>query len=997
MALPEEDIMAARKKNQKKAENNSNPVEMPETERRLEKGFQDFPVVGIGASAGGLEAFSKFFENMPADSGMAFVLNQHLDPTHASNMVDILRRYTKMPVIEAQDGMKLEPNHVYMVPPNRDMTIIDHSLKLVAPTERPGISHSIDLFFRSLARDLKDKAIAIILSGTGTDGTLGAKAVKAEMGMVMVQDPSTARYDGMPQAAISAGAADFVLSAEEMPQRLKDYVEKYYGKIALRHEALEKESDKLSQILALVRAKTRHDFSGYKQATIKRRIERRMGINQIDTLSDYLKLIEDRPAEIEALIKDFLINVTAFFRDPEAFIALKAQLEKFLADKPEGYDMRVWVPGCATGEEAYSIAIVLEECLEELKKFFKVQVFGTDLDQDAIVIARSGIYPLSVSVDVGEERLKRFFNKTDGQYQITRDLREKLVFAVQDIIADPPFTRMDLISARNLLIYLNTDLQKKLIPMFHYALNPGGFLFLGTAETVGEFADNFSVVDRRWRIYKAEKKGKPGLFPPPEFPSWQEITARRGGEMRYPAKTATNVRLPEQVMLEAMPPSILLDDKYQIVFTHGDTSRYIGLPQGKPSLEVQEMVRLELRAFLISGLHEAASQGKEVVREGGFIKVNGARQPVRILIKPVKQASEDEPPVQYIVTFQEMPKIRRRRKSSRTDAGRCEELEKELQFTRETLRGTIEELETANEELRSANEEYQSTNEELQSTNEELETSREELQSVNEELSTVNNEHQKKIEELASVNDDMKNLLGNTGIATIFLDTELKLQRFTPNATRIFNFIETDIGRPIGHVTHQLEPDSIVEKAQKVLETLVPVKEDVQTQDGKWYSMRINPYRTGDNKISGVGIIFIDIGEQERMRAALAYAQSIIDTLSQPVVILNAGLRVISANRTFYHTFQVNPEETENRLLYELGNGQWDILPLRKLLEEILPRDSVIEGYAVKHTFPRIGFREIKLNARRLRDEKGATQRILLAMEDVTEDTKPRSRKKPPK
>ncbi|WP_076004990.1 chemotaxis protein CheB [Dehalogenimonas formicexedens] len=619
---------------------------------------KDFPIVGIGASVGGLDAFGKFLSAMPNDTGMSFVLIQHLDPTHASNMVELLGRYTRMPVSEATDEVQLEPNHVYMIPPNRNMTITDHNLRLLQQIERPGISHSIDLFFKSLASDLKEKAIAIIMSGTGTDGSLGAKAVKAELGMVIVQDPETAGYDGMPRSAIASGVADFILPAEKMASQLIEYVDKSYGKREVRQHEVEKDSASLANVLSMIRARTKHDFSGYKQSTINRRIERRMGINQIDNISQYLKYLREKPSEVDSLVKDFLINVTSFFRDPEAFIALKEQLRNLFNSKPEGAEIRAWIPGCSTGEEAYSIVMVIDEVLEELKKYFIIQVFGTDLDPDAISVARTGVYPTSIAPDVGEERLKKYFAKKDDQFQIKRELREKLVFAVQDIIADPPFTRMDLISARNLLIYFDSDLQKRLIPMFHYALNNDGLLFLGTAETTGEFAELFEPVDRKWKIYKAQVKDKHLPFPLQMRRAWKEPLAPKN-EGESIATAGLKPRTPEQVLLEALPPTVLLDSNQQVIYTHGDTRRFIGFPEGRPNLDISEIAHPEIRAAISAALHEAMTSNRTAVNEGAQVNVNGDTRPVKITVVPIMPVGMAELGGRYIITFQDVPKSRR--------------------------------------------------------------------------------------------------------------------------------------------------------------------------------------------------------------------------------------------------------------------------------------------------------------------------------------------------
>ncbi|HTY81250.1 MAG TPA: chemotaxis protein CheB [Dehalococcoidales bacterium] len=969
-----------------KEKNEKELVKEPKAPKK-EPGNDDFPVIGLGASAGGLDAFSKFFSAMPPNTGMAFVLIQHLDPTHASNMVELLKRYTPMPVHEATENIKLQPGHVYMIPPNRNMTITDRTLKLMEQSERPGIMHSIDLFFRSLASDLKEKAICIILSGTGSDGSLGAKAVKAELGMVMVQEPESAGYDGMPRAAMAAGVADFILPPEAMAKHLIEYVTKSYGKRALRRRAVEKDSSSIPAILSLIRARTKHDFTGYKQATISRRIERRMGISQIDNISHYQKFLHEHPAEVDSLVKDFLINVTSFFRDPEAFTVLRECLKKALEDKPEGAEIRAWVPGCSTGEEAYSLMMTIEEVLEELKKYCVVQVFGTDLDNDAIAIARTGIYPASIVQDVGEERIKKFFTRKDDQVQIKRELREKLVFAVQDIIADPPFTRMDIISARNLLIYFDGDLQKKLVPMFHYALNQNGLLFLGTAETVGEFAELFVPVDRKWKIYRAEIKEKhpPFTLPTPSWTEPVEVKLRGKYAAAHPNQPS---RTPEQVMLEALPASILVDGNYQVLYSHGDTRKYLGFPEGRPNNNILEIVHPELRAYISSALHEAVLHEREIIREGARVKLNSHTQAIKITVKPVVPTSPGEPPGRLIISFQDVLKPKSHSKKSDTTDTRVSELEQELQFSKETLRSTIEELETANEELRSANEEYQSTNEELQSTNEELETSREELQSVNEELSTVNAEHQAKIDELSTVNDDMKNLLNSMPIATIYLDNDLKVKRFTPAATGIFNLIATDVDRPISHITSQIGDYNIAEKAKKVLDTLLPFQDSVQSKEGKWYSMRILPYRTTDNAIAGVVVTFVDISEQERLKLALTYAEAINDTLMEPVIVLDNELKVISANRAFYELFKMNRGEVEQKLLYELDGQRWAIPELKKLLEKILPKNTELRDYELEADFPRVGKHKLALNARRLSQKDGTVQRIVLAIHNVTEQAK---------
>ncbi len=828
---------------------------------------EGFPIVGIGASAGGLEAMANFFSNVPQNTGMAFVVIQHLDPTHPSTLPELLRRYTQMSVLEAKNEVTIESDHVYIIPPNKSIYFTNGILQLQDQTRRPGESHTIDLFFKSLAEQLREKAICVILSGTGSDGAMGAKAIKSELGMVMAQDPQSAKYDGMPKAAISSGVADYVLPPDKMPAQLIEYVRQSYGIAAeARRGTMEKGISDLQKIFSIIRAKNKHDFSGYKLSTINRRIERRMSVNQIGSLRDYVAILEKDSNEVDALFKDLLINVTSFFRNPEAYESLKVYVKELLRTKDEGTTVRVWTTGCSTGEEAYSLAIVVEECLEELGKYFEVQVFGTDIDPDAVNTARAGIYPNSIAEDVSEERLKKYFIRKDGEYQVKKELREKLVFAIQDFIGDPPFSRMDIISARNVLIYLDAELQRKIIPVLHYALTENGILFLGTAETIGEFADLFEVLDRKWKIHRGKKSSRNIGLALPSRTVWQDLNV-----LPVLPPTARSAHISERAMLQGLHPSVLVDPTYRISYVQGETARYLELSQGELSVGILDMARQGLRNELAAALRDASGQKKQAMRETGRISLNGEMIMVRITVRPVTGITERAG--YLIVTFQEVKELPRRKKHIGTEVDiRVKELEQELQFTRESLRSTIEELETANEELRSANEEYQSTNEELQSTNEELETSREELQSLNEELMTMNNECQTKIDQLSIINDDMKNLLNSTSIATVFLDNEMRIKRYTPAATTIFNLIESDVGRPIEHVTSILEYESLPQTVKKVSESLVPVRENVRTKDSYWYSMRIHPYRTTNNTIAGLVISFIDINdyvEQKRKNSQI--------------------------------------------------------------------------------------------------------------------------------
>jgi two-component system CheB/CheR fusion protein len=703
-----------------------------------------------------------------------------------------------------------------------------------------------------------------------------------------------------------------------------------------------------------------------------------MMVHQIETSSEYLRFLRETPSEVEDLIKDFLINVTSFFRDKEAFDALKKEINEILKDKPEGSTIRAWIPGCSTGEEPYSIAMLLLECIDTSKRYYDIQVFGTDLNTDTITFARAGIYPATISQDVSEERLERFFNKIDASYQVKKELREKLVFAVHDLVTDPPYSRMDIVSVRNLLIYFSADLQKRIIPLLHYSLNEGGILFLGTAETIGEVPDYFTTVDSKWRIYRSVNKQQPQHIMFPAQPAVPQAASSKHLETQsLPVAIPPLAQPPDRLLLEALPPSVLINRNYQVIYTHGNTSKYLQLPEGNPSMSILEMANPALRIMLATAVHEASKEQREAVREGLRIKYNGGTQSIKITVRPVTKLDGS-----LIVTFEDLNRPRRPKVKGETPTETQQlDLKRELELSKETLRNTIEEMETGNEELRSTNEEYMSANEELKSANEELETSREELRSVNEELTTINTEHEKTIEELTAVSDDMHNLLNSTAIATVFLDETLHIRRFTPAATGLFRFIDSDIGRPLEDISSHLKDGNLPQAARRVLETLIPSEQEVQTEDGHWYSMRVHPYRTSDNDIEGVVASFVDINQ---MKAALAYAEGIIGTIREPLLVLSKKLKVISSNRAFRTVFGVTKEDTEGQFIYDLGNRQWDIPQLRKLLDGILKEDKIFEGYRVEHDFPGIGRRIMLLNARRIYDGVSTIQNILLAIEDIT-------------
>jgi two-component system CheB/CheR fusion protein len=860
-----------------------------------------FPIVGIGASAGGLAAFEAFFSGMPADiqPGMAFVLVQHLAPDHESLLADLIRRYTRMQVFQVVDGMTVQPNCAYVIPPNHDMAFINGSLQLLMPSAPRGQRLPIDFFFESLAQDQGERAIGIVLSGTGSDGTHGVRAIKDGGGMVMAQTPDSTEFDGMPRSAIATGLVDYELPPAAMPAKLMAYVAQVFGKF--RRSAVlppPRTDSALKKIFVLLRAQTSHDFSHYKPSTIHRRIERRMAVHEIEVMEDYVAYLQKTPGEVEALFRDLLIGVTNFFRDPEAFRALEEQvIPRLLAGKPADVAIRVWTAACSTGEEAYSVAILLQEYLQAHKLNHKVQIFATDMDSRAVATARAGVYPASIAEDITPERLAQFFTaESDGSaYRIHKSIRDMLVFSEHDLIKDPPFSKLDLITCRNLLIYLDKDLQKRLIVLFHYALRQGGMLFLGASENVGDLGDLFAVMDGKSKLYLRKEdfhgaqRAALGRF-------LQPTSLELAGAVLTPAaaKTAGNVKLPlreltEQALLQQVAPAAaLVNDKGDLLYLHGRTGMYLELTPGEAGINnILKMAREGLRRELTTALHKAVV-GRQIVRAAGLtVKTNGHHSRVNLTIRPVPVSTVvSTESFLYLVILEEPPladteppparPMGTGPASGQVDA-RVAALQQELRAKEEYLQAANDELETSNDELRSANEEMQSINEELQSTNEELETSKEELQSVNEELATVNTELQTKVFDLSRANNDMNNLMAGTGVGTVFLDHQLRILRYTPAANAIINLIPGDVGRPIAHVASNLvDYDRLAADVQAVLDTLVPREVDVQTRAGAWYTMRILPYRTQDNVIEGVVITFIDISEVVRTRESLRQANELL-------------------------------------------------------------------------------------------------------------------------
>lgn len=948
---------------------------------------QGFYVVGIGASAGGLEALQQFFAAMPPEPGMSFVVVSYLDPTHVSLLPELLRRYTKLPVNQITDGTVLTPDMVYTIPPNRHLTVAHGQLHTTEIDPVAGPRLTIDGFLRSLATDYQERAICVVLSGTGTDGTLGLRAIKAKLGMTMAQEPRTATHDGMPTSAIATGLVDYVLPPSEMPARLVQYARRAVRRSAHVGGASRPDTaDTMKKALALLYGRTGHDFSLYKHTTISRRIEHRMDVCQIKDLPGYVRYLEATPTEADALLKDLLIGVTSFFREPEAFERLRHDvLPGLIKTRPDGDTLRAWVPGCSTGEEAYSVAIILREALDEAKRNLSIQVFGTDIDADAVASARSGTYPASAAADVKPERLRQFFSLKHDTCTVRRDVRETLVFAPQSVIKDPPFTRLDLLSCRNLMIYLDAELQKSLIPLFHYCLRPGGILFLGTSESIGEFGDLFSPVDRKWKIYRRHETGGHREI---AFPSGRSDVRREAPTGVRPADAPQVTRSAEALLLETYaPPSVIINVRGDVIFVHGRTGRFLEPAPGTGTMNIIEMAREGLRLELPGAIRTATARKRAVVLDGIRVRHDNGygivRLTVRSLTKPAAMSGL------LMISFEQAPAVSKaarppaRPVSSRSATRRVATLEQELTYTRRNLKATIEELGTSNEELKSAVEELQSANEELQSTNEEIVTSREELQSSNEELLTVNAELQSKIDELARTRDDMTDLLDSVELPGLFLDNTMHVRRFTSHMPDVIALIQSDVGRPVDDITSKLEYDRLSADAAAVVRTLVPCERDVRAQNGRWYRIRIRPWTSRDT-IDGVVITFIAIDAQKQMEAARRYAESIVDTVREPLLIMDDTFKVISANRAFYRRFQTRAEDAVGRPIFELDNREWDIPELRRLLEQVIPTEGNFEGFAVEQNFARHGHKRLLLNARAVADEGTGTRLILLAIEDAS-------------
>ncbi len=842
-----------------------------------------FPIVGLGASAGGLEALEQFFRHVPKACGLGFVVVQHLDPSHKGIMVELLQRGTAMPVVQIKDRMKIQPGHVYVIPPNKDLSILHGVLHLLEPAAPRGLRLPIDFFFRSLADDRQGQSIGVILSGMGSDGTLGLRAIKEKAGAVFVQAPDSAKFDSMPRTAIDAGLADVVAPAEELPGKIIDYLKHIPLHVQPYEKIEEKDQSALEKVVILLRGQSGQDFSLYKKSTIYRRIERRMGLHQITRIADYVRYLRENPQESELLFKELLIGVTSFFRDPAVWDQLRDKaIPEFLTSRPHGGMLRAWTAGCSTGEEAYSFAMVFKEVIERVKpaKKFSLQIFATDLDKDAIDKARAGVYPANISADVSEERLRRFFVKNDhGNYSVKKEIREMVIFAPQNLVMHPPFTRLDFVTCRNLLIYLEADLQKKIMPLFHYSLNSGGILLLGSAETIGTATDRFAPLAGKSRLYRRlDTSRQPN---PVDFPSAFTRTRLDTPASAQPdaSPPAPNLQaLADQLLLQRYSPAaVLVTNEGDILYVSGKTGKYLEPAAGKANWNLFAMSREGLGNALSEAFHKAVRQKIVVTLKGVKVGTNGGTQVVDITVQPVTSPEALRGLVMVVFTdVARHPIAKALRSSERATIhnARVAAMAQELQQAHEDLQATRDEMQTSQEELKSTNEELQSMNEELQSTNEELTTSKEEMQSMNEELQTVNHELQAKVDELSRAGNDMKNLLNSTDIATLFLDNALLVRRFTPQTAKIIKLIPGDIGRPITDIVTTLDYPELADDTQKVLKTLTFVEKQVAARDGHWFTVRTMPYCTQDNRIEGVVITFADITMAKNLEAALRKAQS---------------------------------------------------------------------------------------------------------------------------
>ncbi|MEA5477287.1 chemotaxis protein CheB [Pseudanabaena galeata UHCC 0370] len=990
---------------------------MPDSERNLrttnssdlsqesqQNSQECFAIAAIGASAGGLQAFTQLLRNLPDDIGMGFVLIQHLAPDHDSRLSEILQKTTRMPVNQAQEGMRIVPNNVYVIPPNTLMTLDQGLLKCEPRRQVRGKYMAIDGFFSSLAADRGSQSIAIVLSGSNEDGTAGLGAIKSVGGITFAQDLESAEFQTMPMIAIASGYVDFVLSPAEIAAELVNISQgnresDFELNIKENEEfddssapAFTENSEALSKIFTLLHNAMGIDFSNYKKGTIERRIARRMGLINLKNMEVYSTYLQENPNEVESVYHDILINVTSFFREPDSFVALKELAFPVICqNKPSDVPIRIWVAGCSTGEEVYSIAICLMEFFDDRPIRHQIKIFATDISEVVISKARIGFYEENLLKEVSPERLSRFFIPVEGGYQIGRLVRDCCVFARQNLTSDPPFSRLDLISCRNMLIYLEPVLQKKIMPVFHYALNPDGFLMLGSSEGIGNATDLFAIIDKKQRIYK--RKITPARMNFNFVKSTYETLPVNISKLSESATDSDLEQLADRVVLSRYTPvGVTINEELEILQFRGQTSPYLEQPSGKASLNLLKMARTELRLELRSAIHNAKQHDLPFTKDG--IEMSQGVL-VKLDVIPLKINSDRY----FLVLFESRPKPSaaalalipqaKSRKVRQTEAELAVvRLTNELESTKKYLRTIVETHESTNQELRVASEEFLSSNEELQSANEELETAKEEVQATNEELSTVNDELRSRNLQLQQSNNDMQNLLSSVNIAILMLSGDLHIRRFTPMAEQVFNLIPTDVGRPFSDIQTNIDGADLLGLASAVIITLIPFEQEVQDRSQHWYSLRIRPYRTIENVIDGVVISLIDIDTIKKNSLELEfsrnYSKAIVETLRQPLLVLDSDLRVITANLAFYQIFQMLPSQTEGQSIYALGQGDWNISQLRSLLNDILAHSISVQDYEITQDFTHLGTRTMLLNASELY-QANIGKMIVIAIEDITE------------
>jgi two-component system CheB/CheR fusion protein len=931
---------------------------------------QGMLIVGVGASAGGLEAFTQLLDAAPADAGLALVLVQHLSPHHDSALPAILAPHTSMPVSQVVEGVRIEPNHVYVIPPNVQMALSGLRLHLSPRPEGRTAHTPIDSFFSSLAETARERAIAVILSGTASDGSIGVREVKACGGITFAQAPTSAKFDGMPRAAIATGMVDRILSPAQIGAELGEIAQHPYA----RPETQALADDQLRRVFDLLRPVSGVDFRHYKQPTIRRRLLRRMALHRINDVTQYIRLLQADPVELRGLFQDLLIHVTRFFREPESFEALAAGVfPKLVADRDPGAPIRVWVCGCATGEEAYSLAIVLTEFLQRESPDLRVQIFATDVSETAIEHARAGVYPASIAGDVDADRLRRFFTRTDGNYRISKTIRDLCVFARQDLTRDPPFSRLDLVMCRNVLIYMDSVLQRRLMGLFHYALTPDSYLVLGQAESVGTQASLFSMIDKKNRIHR--KKSLPG--PPlsmrmPEDSPGASITPKRQRPEQADGDPRLQSVVSRLILDRYTPAGAVVDAEGHIVQFRGQTGDYLEPAPGEASLSLFKMLKEGLLYGVRAAL-QAARKSKQIARRDDLqVRTGAGWKRVGVEVLPLLTTGR----AHYLVLFKDLDldtpaakgrtrkTVTAKREPAPPRAVRL--LQRELDASREYLQSIIQELEAANEELQSANEEILSSNEELQSTNEELDTAKEELQSTNEELNTVNEELHARNDELSRVNSDLVNLVGSVQIAIVIVSSDLRIRRFTSMAERVLNLIPADLDRSIAHINPNIDCPDLPQLIVESMDTVTSIERDVRDRQGRWYALRIRPYKSLDNKIDGAVLALFDVdilkrSEQSAQRAQ-AFADGLLDGSSEPVALLERDFRVSKVNGAFARLFGARPAEMIGRQIGTLGGPSWQLDEWREHADRFVP------GQALPPAQVRLpsgtGVRVLTLNAR---------------------------------